>query len=181
MSRYVQNEHRLEKYSKLRDIDDMSVSRTSYFQRLSNSFKKSWLSRPAMLQVAALCYRPTDDGHEILLVTTRGSGKWILPKGWPKAKIGAAETALLEAFEEAGIRGRVIGDSIGQYHDTKTSKKGATLDFVIVIHEVLLTEIMDDFPEKGERKVAWFAPEAAAEAVSNPELAEILRGFRPSA
>ena len=152
----------------------------SYFQRLTNSFKNSWLGSPAMLQVAALCYRLTDDGPEILLLTTRGGGKWILPKGWPKAEIGAAESALLEAFEEAGIRGRVIGDSIGQYHYTKSSKKGAKLDCVAVVYEVLLTEIVDDFPEKGERKMAWLSPEKAAKRVDNSELADILRAFRPS-
>ena len=158
----------------------MSVVKQTYFQRISNSLKKTWMTREAILQVAALCYRPTDDGHEILLITSRGRGHWILPKGWPKNKKSSADTALLEAFEEAGIRGRVIGSPIGQYHFTKSSQKGALLECVATVHEVLLTETLDDFPEKGERKMGWFTPEAAAEAVSSPELAEILLNFTPN-
>jgi len=158
----------------------MLVEKASYFQRITDSFRNSWLPRQALLQVAALCYRLTDTGHEILLITSRGRGAWILPKGWPKSRLSSAETALEEAFEEAGIRGRVIGTSIGQYHYTKSTSAGAMLECVATVHEVALIEIAPDFPEKGERQVQWFSPEAAAQAVTNSELADILLKFKPS-
>jgi len=158
----------------------MSISRVSTLRRLSEGLKASWLRRPDMLQVAALCYRMTDDGHEILLITSRGRGNWILPKGWPKKKISSAQTALEEAFEEAGIKGQVQEKAIGEYHFTKSTPQGATLNCMATVYEVAFIKMVDEFPEKGERKVRWFTPEAAAEAVSSPELAEILRDFKPA-
>ena len=158
----------------------MSVVKQTYFQRISNSLKKTWMTREAILQVAALCYRPTDDGHEILLITSRGRGHWILPKGWPKNKKSSADTALLEAFEEAGIQGTVSETPIGEYHYDKTSKGGLMLNCVAMVYEVAFVKMVKDFPEKGEREVKWFTPEAAAEAVSSPELATLLRNFTPS-
>jgi len=140
-----------------------------------------WLRRPDMLQVAALCYRPTKKGYEILLITSRGRGYWILPKGWPKKKISSAQTALEEAFEEAGIRGSVREKAIGSYRYTKSTKQGAMLNCVAMVYEVAFTKMAKDYPEKGDRKVRWFSPEAAAEAVVSPELAQILRDFKPSA
>ena len=159
----------------------MESLKISPFRRISEGFKTSWFRRPAMMQVAALCYRRVDDGYEILLVTSRGRGNWILPKGWPKKKISSAQTALEEAFEEAGIRGDVLEKSIGEYRYTKSTKYGLMLDCVATIYEVAFTEMAQKYPEKGDRKVRWFTPEAAADAVSSPELAEVLRRFRPRA
>jgi len=150
-------------------------------KRLSDGLKIGWLRRPAVLQVAALCYRETKEGHEILLITSRGRGNWILPKGWPKKKISSAQTALEEAFEEAGIRGTVREEAIGEYRYTKSTKQGALLNCVATVYEVAFTKMAKDYPEKGDRKVAWFTPEAAAQAVASPELAQILRDFKPGA
>ena len=80
--------------------------------------KKAWsevlhpmLQRPKRLQVAALCYRRDGDSKEVLLVTSRGTGRWILPKGWPIDGLDAGEAALQEAWEEAGVRkGALIED-----------------------------------------------------------------------
>lgn len=158
----------------------MSISKVPASKRLFESFKIGWLRRPDLMQVAALCYRRGDKGLEILLVTSLGRGKWILPKGWPKKKISSAQTALEEAFEEGGLRGNVLETPIGKYHYTKTSNSGSVLNCVAMIYEVAFVAMAKDFPEKGERKVSWFSREAAADAVSSPELAEILRNFEPS-
>jgi len=123
---------------------------------LSDGFKGSWLHRPDLLQVAALCYRDGKNGIEILLVTSRGKGNWILPKGWPKKKISSAQTALEEAFEEAGIRGKVREESIGEYHYTKSSSKGAMLNCVATVYEVAFTKVEKKFPEKGDRPSRLF-------------------------
>lgn len=155
--------------------------RVSPLKRLSEGLKIGWLRRPDLLQVAALCYRPAKEGHEILLITSRGRGNWILPKGWPKKKISSAQTALEEAFEEAGIHGSVREKAIGAYRYTKSTKQGAMLNCVATVYEVAFTEMAKDYPEKGDRKVRWFSPEAAAEAVASPELAKILRDFNPGA
>jgi len=158
----------------------MSNVTKSTLKRLSDGFKGSWLHRPDLLQVAALCYRNGKNGIEILLVTSLGKGNWILPKGWPKKKISSAQTALEEAFEEAGIQGKVRDEPIGTYHYAKTTGKGLTLDCVATVYEVAFRKMAKEFPEKGARKVAWFTPEEAAKAVSSPELAELLGNFHPT-
>ena len=61
------------------------------------------LSRPRRLQVAALCFRRTDTGCEVLLVTSRDTGRWVIPKGWPMEGKSSAESAAQEAWEEAGV------------------------------------------------------------------------------
>lgn len=157
----------------------MSV-KVSPLKRLSKSFNLGWMRPPDLLQVAALCHRQGKNGLEVLLITSRGRGNWILPKGWPKKKRSPAQTALEEAFEEAGLRGRVREEPIGKYHFDKTSNTGAMLNCVAMVYEVGFVEMAEDFPEKGDRKVKWFSLEAAAEAVALPELADILRNFKPT-
>lgn len=150
------------------------------FKHLTDTLKASWVRRPDMLQVAALCYRKTGQGHEVLLITSRGRGHWILPKGWPKKKISSAQTALEEAFEEAGIEGNVRERPVGEYYYTKSTKSGILLNCVASVYAIEVSAIQTQFPEQGERKVRWFTPDKAAEAVSAPDLAKLLREFKPT-
>ncbi len=71
-------------------------------------------------QVAALVYRRDMGALRILVITSRGTGRWIIPKGWPQVGRTLAETALCEAYEEAGIRGEVAPVPIGSFHYCKT-------------------------------------------------------------
>ena len=71
--------------------------------------------RTGNAQYAALPYRLGRDGLEILLITSRGSGRWIIPKGWPMAGLSPSQAAALEALEEAGVTGNVSADSVGRY------------------------------------------------------------------
>ena len=66
-------------------------------------------------QFAALCYRLEEDKVKVLLVTSRGTGRWIVPKGWPADGKTPVESALEEAWEEAGVKGRVTGDCLGLF------------------------------------------------------------------
>ena len=107
---------------------------------------------------------------EILLVTSRGTGRWIIPKGWAARKLSPAASAAREAFEEAGVRGVIrTAAPLGSY---ATHKKGARLQVgVFVLH---VTKVLAAWPEARERQRRWFAPEAAAAAVDEPELAVLL-------
>jgi adenylate cyclase len=58
-------------------------------------------------RLGAMPYRFVDDKLEVLLITARACGHWILPKGMPESDLSRAETAALETFEEAGAEGRV--------------------------------------------------------------------------
>lgn len=128
----------------------------------------------AASQVAAIPIRWTSGRPEVLLITTRGTGRWIVPKGWPLADSLGAECAAREAFEEAGVRGRVDPYSLGTYEYWKRAKKGRT--FLMVTAYVLHAEDVErNWPERTERKRAWFSPEVACRLVANDELSALIR------
>jgi len=89
--------------------------------------KRITLDNDRLLQVGTLIYRPCaadnlDDPptkYEILLITSRGSGRWIIPKGWPMKGHNLPQAAIIEAYEEAGIRGEIHQATIGSYHYKK--------------------------------------------------------------
>ena len=66
-------------------------------------------------QCAAVPYRHGPDGPEVLLVTSRTKGRWIVPKGDVESKLGPRKTAAQEALEEGGVTGRVAKKPFGCY------------------------------------------------------------------
>jgi 8-oxo-dGTP pyrophosphatase MutT (NUDIX family) len=113
-----------------------------------------------------------------MLVTSRDTRRWIIPKGWPIAREAPHASAEREALEEAGVVGTVGRDSIGAYLYEKRLASG-----IVVICEVLVfpLEVMhqeDDWPEKAERTFQWFSPDDAANAVREPGLREIILNVR---
>ncbi|RMH48287.1 MAG: NUDIX domain-containing protein [Alphaproteobacteria bacterium] len=131
-------------------------------------------------QFAALPYRVRDDGEvEVLLVTSRGTRRWILPKGWPMRGLTPAETALQEAWEEAGVRGRATDHCLGFYSYEKWFSPKSQVPCVVSVFPVEVEELADDFPEKGERKRKWFTRKKAAQKVDEAELRSIIKSFNP--
>jgi 8-oxo-dGTP pyrophosphatase MutT (NUDIX family) len=129
-------------------------------------------------QVAALCWRAGAKGVEILLVTSLNSKRWILPKGWAEAGLTLAESAAREAFEEAGVTGRIEGRASGFYHYLKQKREGGGMPCRVDVFALKVTKVHDNWPEHGARQLAWLTPEQAAVRISEPGLREILRGFR---
>ena len=130
-------------------------------------------------QFAALCYRIVKDKPEILLVTSLGTGRWIIPKGWPSDGMTPVESALTEAWEEAGVRGRISGPCIGLFSYQKRMTNKDDLPCVAMVYPVRVKSLADEYPEKGQRKRKWLSPKKAASRVDEPELAYILRSFDP--
>lgn len=145
--------------------------------------RKAWsellhplLQRPKRLQVAALCIRRRGNRKEVLLVTSRGTGRWILPKGWPIDGMDAGEAALQEAWEEAGVRkGAVTGRAIGSYTYDKTLKAGWSIEIDTLVYPVKVEDMAEDFPEAHQRQRRWVAPRDAANMVHEPALQSLLR------
>jgi 8-oxo-dGTP pyrophosphatase MutT (NUDIX family) len=127
-------------------------------------------------QVGALCWRVRDDRPEVLLITSRGTGRWIIPKGWPIAGLSAAEAAATEAWEEAGVRGRIGASYVGLY---SYAKPGFGAAFVVAVFPLRVRAMAKVYPESGDRQRRWFAPRRAAERVQEPELQTLLAGFDP--
>ncbi|MDC0658270.1 NUDIX hydrolase [Leisingera sp. SS27] len=148
---------------------------TSPLTRAWNEIIKPMLQRPARVQVAALCCRSGADGKEVLMITSRGTGRWILPKGWPVEGKDGPESALQEAWEEAGVKpASITPQPIGEYHFTKRHDNGTEEPVTTLIFEVEVEQLEDDYPESSERTRQWMNPAEAAGLVDEPELRDIL-------
>ena len=126
-------------------------------------------------QVGAIPLIRDHDGHLcIVLVTTRGSGRWTIPKGNIMAKLENHKAAEREAREEAGLVGRITKKPIGSYQFWKRQDAHWSLAEVTVF--VLLVESqLDDFKEKGQRDIKAFRPEDAVDAVYEAGLGALIR------
>ena len=127
-------------------------------------------------QYAALPWRRAD-GLEILLITSRETKRWVIPKGWPIAGRGAAESAAQEAYEEAGVRGIVAAKALGHYYYRKRLAGRARTFFQVEVFAMEVTEILDLWPEAHERRRQWLSPHKAADYVHEAELAALIRTF----
>jgi 8-oxo-dGTP pyrophosphatase MutT (NUDIX family) len=127
-------------------------------------------------QNAALPWRMAE-GLEILLITSRETRRWVIPKGWPMPGHDAAESAAQEAYEEAGVRGQMTAKAIGHYGYSKRLRGGAKMRFRVDVFAMEVTEILDLWPEAHERTRQWLSPAEAAVHVNEPELAILIRTF----
>ncbi len=141
------------------------------FRTVWDSVLGPLLQRPKRLQMAALCHRGEGDDKEYLLVTSRDTGRWIIPKGWPIRGLKSNETALQEAWEEAGVKGRATGtDPVGRYTYNKKQANGVEIPVETLVYSVAVNDLSEDFPEAHERKRRWVDADAAAELVNEAEL-----------
>lgn len=141
-----------------------------------DEFLRPLVQRPCLLQVAALCVRGSESGPEILLVTSRGRGRWIIPKGWPEAGMDAVSAARREAWEEAGVTaGPAASAPFARYRTVKRRESGLEEPCEMLVFRFDVTSVASEFPEKGQRQITWASPAAAAELVDEPGLRDILR------
>lgn len=145
-------------------------------RRVWNVFPGPLLQRPKKLQVAALCHRGEGAETEYLLVTSRDTGRWIIPKGWPIRGLKSNETALQEAWEEAGVRhSRASSTPIGHYSYAKRQPSGLEIPVETLVYSVAVQDLAKEFPEAHERTRKWVSAEAASKMVDEPELQSIFR------
>lgn len=129
-------------------------------------------------QVAALCYRGRGSAQEVLLITSRRSGRWVTPKGWPMKGKQDHEAALQEAWEEAGVAAAKITQTpIGWFSYNKRVKGGVRVFVSASVYLAEVTQLADRFPERKQRKRAWMSPAQAAHRVAEPQLQNILTSF----
>lgn len=136
--------------------------------------------RDVRTQFGALCYRVHDGRVQILLITSRGTGRWIIPKGWPMDGETPAGAAATEAYEEAGVQGKVSDLVLGFYSYNKGMDRDH-LPCVVAVFPIRVKKLLKSFPESGERKRRWVTPKKAASMIDEPELRRIIRHFDPKA
>jgi 8-oxo-dGTP pyrophosphatase MutT (NUDIX family) len=114
-------------------------------------------------QVAAVCYRLRVGATEFLLVQTRGSGRWTFPKGHAEPGLTLAQAAATEAFEEAGVHGRIEETSFAQYVRRKpfaeSSAKAAGSE--VMVSAYLCEVLRLSTPKESNRKRTWFSAKEA--------------------
>ena len=143
----------------------------------SSSLKGGGGSDRVLSQLAALCWRKGDDGREVLLVTS-SEGRWILPKGWPIDGLDHVESALTEAWEEAGVkRGKAGRKPIGRFDTVKVLRSGKSRPSTVTVYSVKVHKTSKDYPEADRRDRIWVSPQKAAEMVSDAGLSDLLRKF----
>jgi 8-oxo-dGTP pyrophosphatase MutT (NUDIX family) len=130
-------------------------------------------------QVAALPYARVNGAIKVMLVTSRETGRPVLPKGWAEKSLSDPEAAEREAFEEAGLKGKISKKPVGSYDYVKIVGPGFALPCTVAVYPLQIRKHLKIWPEKAERERLWLTIEEAASRVAEPELAKILRNFKP--
>ena len=128
-------------------------------------------------QYAALPFRRRGPMIEVLLITSRDTGRWVIPKGWPIAGLSPRESAAREAYEEAGLVGQVTDQPIGRFHYDKRLDDGSSVSCAVEVFALEVEEQMPTWLEQDERQTRWFALAEAAAAVQERDLQELIRGL----
>ena len=129
-------------------------------------------------QAAAICLRrpdhannPEADDPEILLIASSSTGKWGLPKGHIEPGETSQDTALREAFEEAGIEGQVSPISCGSF---QYQKPASPARYHVAVHILTVSALSEAYPEECSRRKKWVPLDRASREVGNPDVARIL-------
>ena len=127
-------------------------------------------------QSGVIAWRKAGKTLQVLLVTSRDTARWVIPKGTVEPHLSPAASAAKEAEEEAGIRGKVANKSIGTYTYFKTAKKGGDICEVEVF-PMKVTSVKSKWPEMHERSRKWMTPTQAAKRVNEKDLRKLLLDF----
>ena len=133
----------------------------------------------AKLQYGALCWRDGGDGVQVLLITSRDTGRWVIPKGWPMPGLAPEAAAAQEAWEEAGVNGQINPLCIGRFGYQKCLSVTATVPCAVAVYGLRVAKLATTYPEAKERQRQWFSLAEAASLVAEPELSQIIAGFTP--
>lgn len=112
---------------------------------------------------------PVRDGR-VCLVTSSSGRRWVVPKGQIDPGHTAGEAALVEAWEEAGLVGALVGEPIGTYAYEKYGR-----ELHVLVFRMAVTEVRDEWPERAVRSREWVAPEDALDRIDEPGLRDLLR------
>ncbi|CCD98617.1 NUDIX hydrolase [Bradyrhizobium sp. STM 3809] len=127
-------------------------------------------------QFAALPFRIKSAQLRILLITTRGKRRWSVPKGSPMLRKRAHRVAAIEAYEEAGLRGKISRHALGHFkHSKRKGKRRIMCD--VKLYALKVTKQHGRYPESGERDLVWLPASEAARRVHHPELRRLIQSF----
>ena len=171
-------------------VGGRSRSAMTFRSTSSQNLERQGFGRPALVhepapehvheQFAALPWRWQAGGQvRVLLITSRETRRWVIPKGWPMPDRSPDQAAAQEAYEEAGVVGEARPETLGAYVYDKRLRDGSVQPVTVQVFALEVYVERLAFPEQGQRDKRWLAPAEAAELVDEPALKAILRGFKP--
>ena len=126
-------------------------------------------------QYGVIAWKESDGGgRQVLLITSRDTKRWVIPRGNPISGLSPPQAAAQEAWEEAGIRGETDDEALGAYPYDKRRLNGLLVPAEVQVFAMLVSEEAETWPEASQRERRWFSPAEAAEAVDEPELGALL-------
>jgi len=125
-------------------------------------------------QIAALPWRQSGASVEVLLITSRLSRHWLIPKGWPMKGKSPSAAAAREALEEAGIKGAISQEPVGRYQYDKISLDGAVIPCVVDVYPLLVKQELDEWQEAATRTRSWMPIETASMLAYEGGLSDLL-------
>lgn len=130
-------------------------------------------------QIAALPMRWGDGGTvEVLMITSRDTGRWIVPKGWTMPDHKPWDAAAIEALEEAGAEGHIGREAFGTYRYDKVLADGSKRRVTVQVFPMVVERLLKRWKERDERTRRWFPAREAARLVDEPDLAELLKRLK---
>jgi 8-oxo-dGTP pyrophosphatase MutT (NUDIX family) len=127
----------------------------------------------ARTQYGAICWRKADGNIDVLLITSRETGRWVIPKGWPVKGLRGHGSAEREAWEEAGVEGKVGKTCLGLFSYQKVLPQDQCVPCVVAIYGLHVEKLSRRYPEQRQRQRKWFPADIAATLVAEPELSAL--------
>lgn len=139
--------------------------------------RKAASQKTTGIQYAALPWRLHDHEIEVLIITSRRTRRWIIPKGWPMDGCKPTVCAAREAEEEAGVSGEISKETIGHFRYMKVLRNGVEMPCRVEVFPLKVTKERDNWDEKDARERRWCSVAEAAAAVIEPQLKMVIRRF----
>ena len=129
-------------------------------------------------QVAAIPYQIDSAGQlRVLLVTSKRSRRWVLPKGKAARRLPPYAAAAREAFEEAGVLGTSERLPIGRYRQRKRQVGDQASEILVEAYGLAVSAELTSWPERRVRQRSWMTIAEAIESVDDADLRGIIRLF----
>src|SRR6266850_551987 len=133
-------------------------------------------TRPILNQAGVIAYRILDGRVQVLLMTSRDTGRWIIPKGNINGRSTPSKAAEKEAYEEAGVRGTITSSiPLGIYTYFKQLESGEARAAAVEVYLLRIKEQLKKWPERGERKLSWVSTKEAVGLVEEPGVVPLLQ------
>jgi len=146
-------------------------------QKIKRSSKKNSYNDTVYKQIGALCFKFKEKKLLILLIKSRRSKRWVIPKGWKLESMNSRMSVAVEAWEEAGVQGKVSKRPIGFYYYRKARKDEDFFTCEVKVYSLNVAQIKKKFPEMNERQSKWFSSLEASKLVNEPELKRLILKF----